>query len=140
MKIENPLLALLRKPVVALIARLLLTLPFWTNGLARLVNFEAGIAEMEAFGLPHGALINGLVILSNLLGAGLVIARRWTWLGAGVLAGFTLATIVVVHRFWAFEGVAATRALHVAFEHVGIIGGLVLATILDSGDREREYG
>ncbi|EOG4615969.1 DoxX family protein [Pseudomonas aeruginosa] len=130
MRVDNILYLLLHHPLSALVGRVLLTMPFWANGLSRIVNFHVGAAEMEQFGLTPGTLFNLLVIVSNLLGAGLVIARRWTWLGAGVLALFTLGTIVIVHRFWAFDGMAATRALHVAQEHVGIIGGLLLAAIL----------
>jgi transmembrane protein len=130
MRNEKILIPLLCHPLSALIGRVLVTLPFWFNGLTRLANFDAGVVEMEQFGLLPGALFNMLVIVSNLLGAGLVIVRLWTWLGVGILAVFTLGTIVIVHHFWALDGVAATRALHVALEHLGIIGGLLLAAIL----------
>lgn len=127
---RNILLSLLQHPLCALAGRVLLTLPFWANGLTRLTNLDAGAVEMEHFGLLPGMLFNALVIVSNLLGAGMIIARRWTWLGAGILAVFTFSTILIVHRFWTLNGAAGTQAMHVAQEHLGIIGGLLLAAIL----------
>jgi len=138
MHIDNMLSPLFRHPLSALVGRVLLTMPFWANGLTRIANLDAGVAEMEQFGLLPGTFFNLLVIVSNLLGAGLVIARRWTWLGAGVLAIFTLGTIVIVHRFWAFDGMAAIRALQVAEEHLSMIGGLLLATILATRSQEEK--
>lgn len=111
--------ALLQHPLSALIGRVLLTLPFWGNGVARLGNFDAGAAEMEQLRRLPGTLFNVLVI-----------ARCRTWLGVGMLAVFTLGTIFIVHRFWALDGILAIGALQVALEHLGIIGGLLLATIL----------
>jgi len=121
---------LIRQPALAVVARVLLTLPFWTNGLMRLWDFEGSAAELAKLGFVPGAAFNMLIIVSNLLGAGLVIARRWTWLGAGMLGVFTALTVVLVHRFWALQGVDAVRALHTAQEHLGVIGGLALAVIL----------
>ena len=111
-------------------ARLLLTFPFWGSGLAKLIDFPGGVAEMEFFGFTPGWLFNGLTILVQLGGSALIVSRRMVWLGAGALGVFTGLTILLVHRFWAIEGPMATIAFHTATEHVGMIGALVLVSVL----------
>jgi transmembrane protein len=121
---------LLDWPAFAVIARIVLTFPFWASGLSKLFGFEAGVAEMRQYGLEPAALFNVAVIVTQLTGSALVIANRWLWLGAGALAVFTALTIPLVHSFWKFEGERAQTALFFAAEHVSMIGGLMLAAIL----------
>ena len=113
-----------------LAARILLTFPFWGSGLAKLIDFQGGVAEMAMFGLNPPVAFNILVLLTQLAGSALVIANRWTWLGAGALGVFTALTIPVVHHFWSLEGERAVVAFHTATEHVGMIGALVLVAVL----------
>ena len=113
-----------------LAARILLTFPFWGSGLAKLIDFQGGVAEMAMFGLNPPAAFNVAVLLTQLVGSALVIANRWTWLGAGALGVFTALTIPVVHHFWSLDGERAIVAFHTATEHVGMIGALVLVAAL----------
>jgi transmembrane protein len=114
----------------ALLARIVLTFAFWGSGLAKLINFQEGVAEMAMFNLPQPVLINVLTIVTQLGGSLLIILNRWTWLGAGALAVFTALTIPLVHNFWAKEGAAAVGAFHTATEHVTVIGALMIVSIL----------
>lgn len=114
----------------SVLARILLTFAFWGSGLHKLINFQAGVAEMAMFNLPNPVLMNILTIITQIGGSLLIILNRWTWLGAGALAVFTLLTIPLVHKFWALPEPDATKAFHTATEHVTVIGGLILASIL----------
>ncbi len=114
----------------AVLARIVLTFAFWGSGLAKLINFQEGVAEMAMFNLPNPALMNILTIITQLGGSLLIIINRWTWLGAGALAVFTALTIVLVHRFWALPEPDATKAFHVATEHITVIGALMIVSIL----------
>ncbi|WBV43065.1 DoxX family protein [Pseudoroseomonas cervicalis] len=127
-------------PVVELLARILLTFPFWGSGLAKLIDFQGGTAEMAHFGFQPAALVNIAVIVTQLGGSALIILNRWTWLGAGALGVFTALTIPLVHRFWALEGERAIIAFHTATEHVGMIGALVVVSILAERRRRSERG
>jgi transmembrane protein len=111
-------------------ARVLLTFPFWASGLIKLLDFPGGVAEMRQFGLEPAWLFNTLTIIVQLTGSALIIAKRWTWLGAGALGVFTFLTILIVHAFWRLGGERAIMALHTAGEHVGMIGALILVSIL----------
>jgi len=112
------------------LARIVLTFAFWGSGLSKLINFQEGVAEMAMFNLPNPVLMNILTIITQLGGSLLIILNRWTWLGAGALAVFTVLTIPLVHRFWALQPPASIHAFHTATEHLSVIGGLMLAAIL----------
>jgi transmembrane protein len=111
-------------------ARVLLTFPFWASGLTKLLDFSGGMAEMSQFGLEPAWFFNALTIFVQLTGSALIIAKRGTWLGAGALGVFTVLTIPLVHAFWRLEGEEAIRAVHTAGEHLGMIGALVLVSVL----------
>ncbi|CAH1673285.1 MULTISPECIES: DoxX family protein [unclassified Chelatococcus] len=122
--------AILSSRITETVARVILTFPFWGSGLAKLIDFRGGVAEMEMFGLTPGWLFNIATIIVQLGGSALIIARRHTWLGAGALGVFTALTIPIVHHFWSLEGERAIVAFHTAGEHVGMIGALIIVSIL----------
>lgn len=122
--------AILLNRAVLLLARILLTFPFWGSGLAKLIDFQGGVAEMAMFGLNPPVAFNIATIVVQLAGSALIIANRSAWLGAGALGVFTALTIPLVHHFWSLEGERAIVAFHTATEHVGMIGALILAAIL----------
>jgi transmembrane protein len=127
--------ALIANRVIEVLARIVLTVPFWGSGLDKLINFQGGVAEMRLFGLEPAPLVNILVLTTQLAGSALVIAGRHVWLGAGALGVFTALTIPIVHHFWTMSGPDALHAFHTAGEHVGMIGALVLVSILAARTR-----
>jgi len=128
------------QPAVEAIARILLTFPFWGSGLAKLIDFQGGVAEMAMFGLNPPAAFNIAVIITQLGGSALIILNRWTWLGAGALGVFTALTIPLVHHFWSLEGERGIVAFHTATEHVGMIGALVVVSILAARSNRSRSG
>ncbi|NNM71553.1 DoxX family protein [Enterovirga aerilata] len=131
---------LLSHRALALAARIILTFPFWGSGLDKLINFSAGVADMRQFGLEPAILFNVAVLVTQLVGAGLIIAGRHVWLGAGALGIFTALTIPIVHHFWTMQGPAALHAFHTAAEHIGMIGGLITVSILSARTRPAATG
>jgi transmembrane protein len=121
----------LRHRAVAAAARVLLTFPFWGSGLAKLIDFQRGVAEMTHFGLEPAVAFNIATIIVQLGGSLLIIQNRYTWLGAGALGIFTALTIPIVHHFWSMtEEPFRTIAFHTAAEHIGMIGALIVVSIL----------
>ncbi|WP_432347282.1 DoxX family protein [Shinella yambaruensis] len=109
-----------------LLARTILTSMFWLSGIAKLADFNAGIAEMAHFGLEPPALFNIATAVTQIVGSVLIIANRWTWLGAGMLAVFTALTIPIAHTFWTMQEPMRTIEFHVVMEHITVIGALMV--------------
>jgi transmembrane protein len=122
--------AILDSRAASLAGRVLLTFPFWSSGIAKLVNWQATLGEMSHFNLNPPALFGAATIVTQLGGSALVLWGPLAWLGAGWLAVFTLLTIPIAHAFWAMSGQAATLEMYTAFEHLALVGGLILAAAL----------
>ncbi len=115
-----------------LLARLVLVSPFLISGIAKLLDFDGATAEVRALtGLEPAALIAALVIVVQLGGSWFVFAGgKYAWIGAGLLAGFTLFATLLAHAFWTKTGIEQSRDLMTFFEHLGLVGGFLLVALL----------
>lgn len=126
-----PIARLLSDTRFAVLAATLLTLPYWTSGVAKLLDPGDAIGEARHFGLEPAVLAVTLTILAQIGGSALIILGRQAWLGAGALAVFTAIATLIAHPFWQVADPMARFHERATFlEHVGLIGGLILAAIL----------
>jgi transmembrane protein len=110
--------------------RVAISFMYWFAGIGFLLNFPAAADMMRNYGLEPATWIAALMIIVLLVGSALVIDGRLVWLGAGMLGVFTLSTIPTIHHFWTMTGNAAIENRLESEEHLTVIGGLVLASIL----------
>jgi transmembrane protein len=127
---SNAITALLARPWMSLLCRILITFPFWLSGLMKLLNFGQAMGEMQHFGLEPAASFAVLTIIVQIGGSLLIILRCMAWLGAGALIGFTLLTIPIAHAFWRLTGEQAFIEGMFVIEHVSVVGGLLLAAVV----------
>ena len=118
-------------------SRVLITLMYWYAAFGFIINFRSAEADMTMTGLRPRWLVAALTIAVQLTGSGLIILDRAVWLGAGMLATFTLLTIPLDHDFWNLTGLAATQAKLESEEHLTVIGGLIAVSILSFLRKER---
>lgn len=126
-----PIAALLESPILNLGGRILLTLPFWTSGIAKLLDLGGATAEAAHFGLEPVWLTVIATLVVQLGGSVAVITGRFAWLGAGALGVFTAVATLIAHPFWEIaDPMARFHERNTFLEHAGLIGGLVLAAVL----------
>ncbi len=122
--------------MLLLLARLALASPFLFSGITKALDFAGATGEVRALtGLdpasPLAAPLAALVIAVQLGGSALLLAKgRAVWLGAALLAAFTLAATLVAHDFWNKPEGAALRDATTFLEHMGLIAGLGLAALI----------
>lgn len=127
----TPISFLLESPLLNLVGRILLTLPFWTSGIAKLLDLDGAVAEAAHFGLEPVWLTVIATLVVQLGGSAAVITGRFAWLGAGALGVFTAAATLIAHPFWEIaDPMARFHERNTFLEHAGLIGGLVLAAVL----------
>jgi uncharacterized membrane protein YphA (DoxX/SURF4 family) len=114
-----------------LIARLCLAAVFLYSGVDKLWHWRSSIEEVRNDGLPWPAAFAGATAFTQLVGGCLVATGFFAWLGALLLAGFTVAATLVGHRFWLRRGSEFAHELTTSLEHVAIVGGLLLLSVLD---------
>ncbi len=129
------------RPVPAIIARILdsnatwvlargvLTFVFWSAGLGQLVTFNVSAAQMTALHLVPGAVFATIVPITLLLGSVMIVFDRMLWLGTGILSIFLVLTIPLVHPFWSMSGAHADDEMRLVFEHISVVGGLMVVAI-----------
>ena len=126
-----PIARLLGDRHFATVAAVLLTLPYWTSGIAKLFDLGGALGEARHFGLEPAAIVVALTIAVQIGGSLLVILGRQAWLGAGALGVFTAVATLIAHPFWQVaDPVARFHERNTFLEHVGLIGGLMVAAIL----------
>lgn len=131
MNTPAPIARLLGDRRFAVLAATLLTLPYWTSGIAKLFDLGGALGEARHFGLEPAALVVALTIAVQIGGSLLVILGRKAWLGAGALGVFTAAATLIAHPFWQVaDPIARFHERNTFLEHVGLVGGLMLAAIL----------
>ena len=113
------------------LARLALVGAYLLGGVVKLADWPGAVAEQAHFGLAPPALWAAVTIAVELIGPLLILSGRLVWLGAGMLGVFTLLAAITANAFWTMpagaERFAATNAF---FEHLGLIGGFVLAALV----------
>jgi uncharacterized membrane protein YphA (DoxX/SURF4 family) len=103
---------------------------FLIGGIQKLVDFPTAVAEQAHFGLQPAWLWAAAAIVVELGGSALVVSGRWVWLGAGGLGVLTAVAMLTANSFWTMEGHDRFMALNAFFEHLGLIAGLVLVSVL----------
>ncbi|WP_061780896.1 DoxX family protein [Sphingomonas sanguinis] len=117
-------------------ARLALCGAYLLGGIVKLTDWPGAVAEQAHFGMTPPALWAALTIAVELIGPLLILIGRFVWLGAGMLGVFTALAALTANAFWTMppgaERFAATNGF---FEHIGLVGGFVLVTMLAGRDR-----
>jgi uncharacterized membrane protein YphA (DoxX/SURF4 family) len=123
--------AILDRRLTGFLARLALVGAYLLGGIVKLADWPGAVAEQAHFGLAPPALWAAVTIAVELIGPLLILSGRLVWLGAGMLGVFTLLAALTANAFWTMpagaERFAATNAF---FEHLGLIGGFVLAALV----------
>jgi uncharacterized membrane protein YphA (DoxX/SURF4 family) len=114
-----------------LIARLCLAAVFLYSGVDKLWHWRSSIEEVKGDGLPWPAVFAGATVFTQFVGGCLVAIGLLAWLGALLLAGFTVAATLLGHRFWLRRGAEFRHEVTTSLEHVAIVGGLLLLCLLD---------
>jgi uncharacterized membrane protein YphA (DoxX/SURF4 family) len=123
--------AILDHRLTGFLARLALVGAYLLGGIVKLADWPGAVAEQAHFGLAPPALWAAVTIAVELIGPLLILSGQLVWLGAGMLGVFTLLAAITANAFWTMpagaERFAATNAF---FEHLGLIGGFVLAALV----------
>jgi uncharacterized membrane protein YphA (DoxX/SURF4 family) len=115
-----------RVNAVGWLALLLLCAAYIQGGIYKATHFSEAIAEMQHFGLSPPPVMAVLVIAVELGASALILTGRYRWFGASALAGFTFLATLMAYRFWEIAPPDRIMVMNGFFEHLGLIGGLLL--------------
>jgi uncharacterized membrane protein YphA (DoxX/SURF4 family) len=120
------------------LARLALVGAYLLGGIVKASDWTAAVAEQAHFGMHPPTLWAALTIAIEIVGPLLILSGRFVWLGAGMLGVFTLFAAITANAFWAMPaGQERFMATNAFFEHLGLIGGFVLAALVAEMEARR---
>lgn len=108
------------------VALLMLCFPYFLSGIHKIIDFDAGIAEMTSYVLLPAAPYAAATILIQVGCPLLIITGFCRWIGALVLALFTIAAACIANPFWAVQKADYIPTLQAFSEHLAIAGGFLL--------------
>src|SRR5690349_10168873 len=97
--------------------RLALTCAYWWKAMTELLDFPTTIGLMNHFGLEPAVVFAVATIAVELAGSAMVVLGVATWLGAGMLAVFTLLATLIAHDFWNMQGAERFLNQNAFLEH-----------------------
>ena len=93
-------------------------------------DFPTAIKVQADAGLKPAAAWAVGTMAVQVVGCAAIVSGKAVWLGAGLLGGLTAAAEILTHRFWELDkGERRLTTEYAFFEHLGIIGGLSMASI-----------
>jgi uncharacterized membrane protein YphA (DoxX/SURF4 family) len=116
------------------VALLGLCAAYLQGGLVKATDFSGAVAELGHFGLPASPWLVLGTIFTELVGSILILTNCYRWLGALLLAGFTLSATFVANRFWEIPTSDRFTIENAFFEHLGLVGGFLLVAWYDIRD------
>jgi uncharacterized membrane protein YphA (DoxX/SURF4 family) len=120
------------------LARLALVGAYLLGGIVKASDWTAAVAEQAHFGMHPPAPWAALTVAIEIVGPLLILSGRLVWLGAGMLGVFTLFAAITANAFWAMPaGQERFMATNAFFEHLGLIGGFVLAAMVAEMEARR---
>ncbi len=131
--LPRPIAPMLGLPGFDILARVAIAAPFLIGGIAKLLDFPGATNEVARLGLGPAGPFAAAVIVTQLGGSLLFLTRRYCWFGAGILAGFAILATLLAHPFWTFDGPDRGRQTATFFEHLAIVGGLIMAALFVHG-------
>lgn len=122
-------------PWVRWLALLGLCAAYLQGGLQKLWGFHAAVAETAHFGMTPAGPITVVVIVLELGASLAILSGKGRWLGALLLAVFTLAATFIANRFWSVPEAERFGVTNAFFEHLGLVGGFLLVAWYDLRER-----
>ena len=106
--------------------RVLLALYFLIPGIMKFVSWDMHIQLMEKHDMPFVPVLLGLAGIFQIGAAVLLIANRFTWIVALLLAGLVLVINVSLHDFWNYSGLEGAHEMQNFIKNLGIFAGLLV--------------
>lgn len=107
-------------------ARVLMASLFLVAGIRKVLTWKMTLGYFAGLGIPLPEIVLPLTVVIE-IGGGLALIAGWRLREvAFLMAGFTLFTGFVAHRFWMVDGAQFNNQLNHFFKNVALTGGFLV--------------
>ncbi|RDU98864.1 DoxX family protein [Trinickia dinghuensis] len=107
-------------------ARVLMASLFLVAGIRKVLTWKMMLGYFAGLGIPLPEIVLPLTVTVE-IGGGLALIAGWRLREVAlVMAGFTLFTAFIAHRFWMADGAQFNNQLNHFFKNVAITGGFLV--------------
>jgi putative oxidoreductase len=115
-----------RDHVAFLLGRVMLGGIYLYSGIANMIELQGKAGYAASKGLPAPAVFVTLASLLLLVGGISIVAGLRPRIGIGALVLFLIPVTLVMHNFWALEGIPRMIELHAFQGNLGLIGAALM--------------
>ena len=113
-------------PFALLIGRLLLGGMYLGSGITNLIELEGKAGYAASKGLPAATVLVPLASLLLLVGGISIATGLRPRLGIAAIALFLIPVTLIMHNFWALDGMQRMSELHSFQSNLGLLGGALM--------------
>ena len=113
-------------PVAVLIGRLSVGGMYLWSGMSNLMELNGKVAYAASKGLPVPAVFVTLASLLLIAGGISIATGLRPRLGVATITLFLIPVTLIMHNFWALEGMQRIRELHSFQGNLGLLGGALM--------------
>jgi putative oxidoreductase len=107
-------------------ARVLMASLYLVAGLRKVLMWKMTFGYFASLGIPLPEIVLPLTVAVE-IGGGLALIAGWRLREVSlVMAGFTLFTAFIAHRFWMADGAQINNQLNHFFKNVALTGGFLV--------------
>ena len=118
---------------VILAARIFLATLFLIFGCRKVRDYPGTVSQMVRDGVRTPMLATVVAIFMEIPVAFAVAVGAFTRLSAVLMAGYTLGTSLIEHRYWTKTGAALLDSMEAFYKNLSIMGGLLLLYVIGAG-------
>ncbi len=119
--------------VLLLASRLLLASALLPTGIARALNVSGFALTLAGSGMPAPNAVATAAVVVQVFGPLALILGVLPRITGLALAGFSVATAIVLHGFWSYTGVNALTERTLFLADLGLAGGFVIYALAGPG-------
>ncbi|KWF32684.1 hypothetical protein WL88_25385 [Burkholderia diffusa] len=110
-------------------ARVLMASLYLIAGIRKVLTWKMMLGYFAGLGVPLPEIALPLTVVVE-IGGGLALIVGWRLREVSlVMAGFTLVTAFIAHRFWMTDGAQFNNQLNHFFKNVAITGGFIVLSV-----------
>jgi putative oxidoreductase len=115
-----------RQHVAFLIGRVMLGGVYLYSGITNMIELGGRAGYAASKGLPAPAVLVALASLLLLMGGISIVAGLRPRLGVAAIVLFLIPVTLVIHNFWAAEGIQRISELHAFLGNLGLLGAALI--------------